>query len=290
MTFETTGRQPDRAAGNGTGYAARAATPVIALHCSGADGGQWRKLAAAVGDDRAVYAPSLIGSGDTAPWRGQREFTLADEARLVIDVLDGLSGPAHLVGHSYGGAVALKVASLRRDRIASLSLYEPSAFHLLHQTGAGDVLAEIEGIAGAVVFGLVTGAYQEAAATFVDYWNGPGAWAALRPGPRDALVRWLPKGPLEFRAALGDHTPLASFRQITCPVQLLRGEHARAPSRRIIEDLARELPNAVLDVLPGAGHMAPLTHARQVNDRVVAHIHAAEAAHLATAALGSMAA
>ena len=108
---------------------------VIALHCSGADGSQWRKLSAALAPDFAVVAPDFIGANGAVAWHGQRQFTLADEAKRILSVIEASHEPVHLVGHSYGGAVALRVAMARPSCIASLSLYEPSAFHLLRELG-----------------------------------------------------------------------------------------------------------------------------------------------------------
>src|SRR6185503_3141479 len=56
---------------------------------------------------------------------------LGQEAALVRALLDRYDGPAHLVGHSYGGAVALNVAHSRGAMLRSLTLIEPVAFHLL---------------------------------------------------------------------------------------------------------------------------------------------------------------
>src|SRR5262245_9784957 len=70
----------DPAADNaGSSPAATARVPVIALHCSGSDGGQWRKLAAAIGTDFQLYAPNFIGSPPSAHWHGEHAFTLLDE-------------------------------------------------------------------------------------------------------------------------------------------------------------------------------------------------------------------
>lgn len=257
--------------------------PVIALHCSGGSGGQWRKLAAALGDCYDVIAPSFIGCGDAQPWTGERAFTLADEAKRIMDLVDALSEPVHLIGHSYGGGVALKVAVARPNAVASLALYEPSAFHLLKQMepSASGQLAEIEAIAGAVVAGVVSGGYQQAAAVFVDYWNGSGAWASLRPDLRAGILRWFPKAPLEFRALLQDDTPITVYRSITCPVSLICGEHALAPSRRIVAELAAALPHATVEIIPGAGHMGPVTHADAVNGCLTQHLAWAERARTA---------
>ena len=252
---------------------------VIALHCSGADGSQWRKLAAALAPGFAFRAPDFIGTDRWIAWHGRRAFTLADEAELVIAMIDASRGPVHLIGHSYGGAVAMRVAAARPACIASLSLYEPSAFYLLRDLGSRGAteLAEIERIARSVVRGLVSGAYVEAAATFVNYWNGDGAWGALRDDVRAALLRWLPYAALHFHALLSETTPLMEMG-LSCPVLVMRGEHALGPSRLLAETISRALSDRPAQCIPGAGHMGPVTHADAVNACIAAHLAKAKAA------------
>jgi hypothetical protein len=84
--------------------------------------------------------------------------------------------------------------------VASLTLYEPSAFHLLKAMGARGVAVSAEILATKTAEGVITGDYSAAAISFVDYWGGR-AWAALRPSVQTALKRWAPKAPLDFRAA-----------------------------------------------------------------------------------------
>lgn len=274
MSGGTWPRRPPEGAGSDTGRPSSCIVPVVALHCSGADGRQWDKLAAVLGPRFEVIAPSFFGVSDVRPWSGERSFTLADEAEAVIELIDAAGTGVHLIGHSYGGGVALKAASMRPAAIASLSLYEPSAFHILRQLGASAApdLAEIEALAASVGTGVVSGAYREASATFVDYWNGEGAWQALRAEVRDELVRWLPKAPLDFRALLGDDTDIATYRSIACPTLLMRGAHARGPSRRIVDALSNVMTEASVANIGDAGHMGPLSHAQQTNDLIARHI------------------
>ena len=188
---------------------------VIALHCSGAGAAQWRRLAEALGENYELVAPEHYGGDSTGPWPGEHAFTLADEAARTIALIDGTDRQVHLVGHSYGGGVALHAALARPDRIASLTLYEPSAFHLLWQLDhAAAALTEIKAIAYAVATGVVTGDYRNAAATFVDYWGGPGAWAAMRPSAQDALVRWMPMAPPEFSALFKEPTLACDYARL----------------------------------------------------------------------------
>ena len=250
---------------------------VVALHCSGAGARQWRQLAETLGPNYEVLAPEHYGCESSGPWSGEHAFTLADEAARAIALIDESDEKVHLVGHSYGGGVALHVALARRDWIASMALYEPSAFHLLRQMGeaGAEAYAEIAAVARRTCESVVTGDYRGGVAAFVVYWNGPGAWIAMRPAAQKALISWAPKGPLDFRALLDDPTPRSAYRALQFPVLLLRGEYAPTPTRIIAQALSELLPNNRLTVIDGAGHMGPLTHASEVSRLIVEHIGAA---------------
>jgi pimeloyl-ACP methyl ester carboxylesterase len=255
-------------------------TPVIALHCSGAGAGQWRQLSETLGSAYTVFTPEHYGCEATGPWSGAHPFTLADEAARTIDMIDQSDRKVHVVGHSYGGGVALHVSLARPDRIASLALYEPSAFHLLKAMGdqAVAAFAEIVDITRRTGQGVIVGDYAGAAAAFVDYWSGPGSWASLKPSVQAALVRWILKAPLDFRALIEEPTPLTAYASLRMPVLIMRGEHAPRPTRKIAETLPFMLPHADLAVVDGAGHMGPLTHGAVVGELIAAHIRAAQTA------------
>jgi pimeloyl-ACP methyl ester carboxylesterase len=256
-----------------------APAPVIALHCSGAGAAQWRPLRDALDSRHELFAPEHYGCDSSGPWTGEHAFTLADEAATTIEIIDCSDCKVHLVGHSYGGGVALRAAVERPDRIASLTLYEPSAFHLLKEMGArgAAAFAEILAINAKTAEGVITGDYRGAATAFVDYWGGPGAWAALRPSVQAALTRWAPKAPLDFRALISEPTPASEYADLRFPALIMRGEHAPAPSRLIAETLHTLMPAADLVIIAGAGHMGPLTHAAEVNAAIAQHIAKSEA-------------
>jgi pimeloyl-ACP methyl ester carboxylesterase len=255
--------------------------PVVALHCSGAGASQWRALGDALGSRHRLFAPEHYGSETAGAWGGTHAFTLADEAARTIDFIDHCEGKVHLVGHSYGGGVALHAALARTDRVASLTLYEPSAFHLLKQLDAPAAAAaflEIAALARTTADAVSIGDLKRAAMTFVDYWGGSGAWQALRPAVQAALLRWVPKASLDFYALMQEPTPLAAYTNLSAPVLILRGEYAPGPARLIAEILATRLAQARCGVVDGAGHMGPLTRATVVAGLMADHIAAAEAA------------
>ncbi len=245
--------------------------PVLALHCSGSDGRQWRALAENLEPPLHLIAPAFYGAAGHRGWSGDHPFSLADEARPILELIDAMATPFHMVGHSYGGGVALHIALQRPRAVSSLTLYEPSAFHLLRMAGPAEAesFAEIKAVAEATARGLANGDYRGAAKAFVDYWSGPGAWATLRPSLQTALTQWLPKAPLDFRALIEEPSPLEAYQALKFPVAILRGSLAPAPTAAVARLLAGALPNCETKSVANAGHMGPISHAEMVNRHVV---------------------
>lgn len=82
--------------------------------------------------------------------------------------------------------------------------------------------------------GSLHGAYEAAAQRFVDYWNGAGAWHDLRAEVKMALLRWLPKAPLDFAALIEEPTPRIRLQSTELPdaVAAWRARVAAQPSHR----------------------------------------------------------
>ncbi len=101
------------------------ATPVVFIHGFGADQGNWLFNLDAYGPDRPVIAIDLPGHGGSVKSVG--DGSLATMAASVAAALDALGVTrAHLVGHSYGAAVALRVAADAPARTASVTLIAPA--------------------------------------------------------------------------------------------------------------------------------------------------------------------
>lgn len=247
---------------------------VLALHCSGSVGGQWRALRDRLNIGKAFEAPDMIGTRKAGHWPAGVPFTLADEASPLFETIDRHAGPVHLAGHSYGGGVALYIAANRPDRIASLTLYEPSAFHLLKEVEreGSEAYAEIMGISGRLREALNAGRPEDGAECFIDYWSGPGTWRSMKPAIREEVLAYLPKGPLDFSALAEESMPSAAYADFSFPVLIMRGGRSPRPTRLVADHLFRRIPGAVRIDFPEAGHMGPITHAQEVAERFARHI------------------
>lgn len=251
---------------------------VIALSCSGGAGQHWEKLTRALGPMFRLISPDLIGCADTSHWGGKSPFELADEARPIVEIIDAWNGPVHLVGHSYGGGVALRVAVERPARIVSLSLYEPAAFHVLRAAGEdGQVaFAEIRTLAAEVGRHVVTGAYLAAARCLIDCWYRAGTFEALKPDVQLNLVRHVPKACLALRALIEERTPLVAYRRLRVPLRLMISQHAPAATELLARKLATAMNPGALRILAGAGHMGPMGHSESVVEMILEHIAASD--------------
>lgn len=96
---------------------------MLAVHGLTGYGGRWRHLAGCL-PEIAIAAPDLLGHGRSswaAPWT--IDANVAALARLLGDEADA---PVLVVGHSFGGGLALHLAAARPDRVAALLLLDPA--------------------------------------------------------------------------------------------------------------------------------------------------------------------
>jgi pimeloyl-ACP methyl ester carboxylesterase len=254
--------------------------PVMAFHCSASVGSQWRPLASELARlGHRVAAPDFHGCGGSDAWPGRREFCLADEAAIFPRLADRLGARSvHLVGHSYGGGVALRAALEAPERVASLTLIEPSAFHLLRLGGRAEqpYLDAIAAVAESFIAAVEQDDELGAMARFVDYWNGPGCFAALPPSRQASLASRAPRVALDFRALLDERASLAEYRAaLRMPVLIVEGERSPPPSRRICRLLKETLPQAQRRMIAGIGHMGAVTAPERINPAIVGFLVAA---------------
>jgi pimeloyl-ACP methyl ester carboxylesterase len=252
--------------------------PVVLLHSSMSSKSQWRELIESLRDDYRLIAIDLIGYGESA--MPADSYSLDDEVRRVESVLARELQPGerfHLVGHSYGGVVALQMAAQPDlPSLRSLSLFEPIAFHLLPNRDPD--LAVVEATWHEIADLWHAGDAHGAAACFVDYWSGPGAFAQLRETRQLALAAQVPKILAELRAVAEEAHNAAAYRRIEAPIRLVSGLWSPEPAQRLTSIFADMLPQASC-VEVAAGHMAPITHPELVNpifERFIRGVDASE--------------
>lgn len=258
---------------------------VVALHSSAASGRQWRTLAAGLDQTHRVVAPDLHGHGDgpAAPlWPGA--IVRADTDYVVRHVMASPGG-VHLVGHSYGAAIALRVARRCGAQVRSLSLVEPVAFSLLFERyGRRRPAAEVYELGRALQTFVRAGHAALAAQRFVAYWGGEDAWTRLGPDARAAVTSRMGAVAGHFDGLAADDFLLDDCRAIETPTLLLAGTATRKPALRIAELCASALPNVRDERLPRGNHVEALESPARIAARIAAFVRDAGGRSLKEAA------
>lgn len=238
-------------------------TPVLALHCSLGSGAQWRSLAKAM-PEREVIAPDLLGYGNAPAPEVDDCFSLDNEVDAIEKQLIGRLGirqAVHLVGHSYGGAVAWRFALRNPSRVKTLTLFEPVTLWLVRQHPAA---APFRALARLTASDLEVGLTTQAARRFIDFWSGSGAFASLAADRQAALAERMGKVRLDFAACLGEPFSLPAPGHLNMPALLMSSIGALEALRanmRILRSVLNECSTAEV----AGGHMAPVENRAQVD-------------------------
>jgi pimeloyl-ACP methyl ester carboxylesterase len=241
-------------------------TSVVCIHSSASSSAQWRPLMDRLADRFRVIAVDLYGSGRTAAWPQDRPMRLDDELAQLSSVFRAAGDHFHLIGHSFGGAVALKAASAHPDRLLSLVLYEPVLFSVLITEAPESAAArEILAVRDDTIRLVDEGDLNASAQRFVDYWTGDGAWTRTPESRRPALAAAMRSVKSQWHAVFHEPASLSAFAEVNVPTLLLTGTKSKAPALAVARMVTAVLPRVRTEELEGLGHMAPVTHPDTVN-------------------------
>jgi pimeloyl-ACP methyl ester carboxylesterase len=242
---------------------------VVLVHSSVAGARQWRRLMEDLKNEFRVRAVNLFGYGKTPSWPGHRPQTLEDQARLVEAAIPAACDEVILVGHSFGGSVAMATAVRMKRRVTKLVLLEAIPFSLLAQAGRFDAFAEAQSLRDTVRHFGSRGEWQKAAEKFADYWNGPGTWANTTPERRAAFALAMKPNYFEWDAVINEETTAEEWSQLLPQATLMVTDPETVrPVREIAEILREACPQWTNREAHRGGHMAPLTHPALINPMV----------------------
>lgn len=250
-----------------------AGVPLVLLHAGGSSGKQWAKTASLLENEYRVIAPDLWGFGLTERWMVEGSLTHDHQALLVAEVIAKVaSGPVHLVGHSYGGATAVRLVLQQKDLVRTLILIEPILTPLLKLAGDEETFREYFEMAQAFLSNAAVGRLEEAWHGFIDYRNGSGTWAGLPASTKARFAAGTDGVVAAFHSNLNNPTSLDDIRRVEIQTLVMCGETTTLPDRRVTEILREQMPKCQYMVIPGADHMSPLTHPEFIAKAVRAHI------------------
>ena len=227
--------------------------PLVLVHGTPDDHTYWVMVQPTLAKCCTVYAMDRRGrgqSGDAAEYRLELEF---DDVAAVVDMIDQ---PVILLGHSYGGLIALE-AALRTQNLSKLIVYEPPIFSEGQKSG-GPLLETLPKMEAS----LDEGKNDEALLLFAQDLLGMSSAEieSLRASPYwQVMVNAAPTLPRELRAPAEYEFDASRFRELTVSTLLLSASESPTSLREATNTLARSLANSRVTVLDGQGHDAAQT-------------------------------
>ena len=250
------------------GGPADGAAPLLVLQPPGASGAAiWWPIAAALQDRFRIAAVNPSAYGDTEAFAGPAPMTIRDEAAATAAVIraelpEGGRARAHIVGHSYGGTIALVLALDWPGLVDRLTLLEPAPYKLLREAGETAFAEEIGARNRDFIETVRAGGLNDAAMEdYLDYFNDrPGYWRSLDEETRTRMLALAERLAVGLDAVRRLKMRRADLAAISVPVTVIRGGATDPLHARLSELVAGAIPGAALTDLPGAGHMMTLTH------------------------------
>jgi len=258
-------------------YAEQGAGPTTVLvpgSCS--TGAAWRPVIASWAGQFRCVTTSLLGYGRTQERRTPADPSIAHEAEAVEAVIRTAGGRAHLIGHSFGGLVAIAVALRNKVPLASLVVVEAPAVELLRAEGEDRHYSAFRRMTQGYFADFAAG-NPEAIAAMIDFYGGTGTFASWPPRVRAYAVETTAANILDWASAYNFPLSSAALAAIQAPFLVLRGGASHPAVQRANALIGERVSGATLATIDGAAHFMIATHADEVARLIARHVLRAEA-------------
>ncbi len=249
--------------------------PVVLLHSGPGSAADWRGVFERFAAGYRLVAVNGFGQGQTSDWPAG-EVQVDQYVGMVSRLIGELGEPVHLVGHSYGGAVALRMVSTSPKLVRSLAVVEPQAYPLLTDNDP-QLFAEVTEVADAFASAVDEGRVEDAWRGFIDHYNGSGSWGALPEPVQQRMLKISDVAVRSWMALFTNPITTGGLSQIGVPTLVVQGGQTTRPERRLCEIITDRVPGARQVVVEGAGHMVPLTHPAATAEALETHLRSLSA-------------
>lgn len=237
---------------------------VLFLHGFGGDLSTWLFNQPPLAETIRTVAVDLPGHGASSPVDGD---VLAKIASAVSAALRDLApGRLHLVGHSFGGAVAARIAAAQPSRVASLTLIAPVG--LSRQMSRDFLVDFVAAERRRPLLNVLERLFADPAKITNDMVEGTLRFKRLE-GVPEALTAIADTIAGEDGQLLSIREPLAG---LNCPVMLIWGEQDQIVP---VPDAGTLPANLTLRILPDTGHMPQMEASATVNQAILENIRKA---------------
>lgn len=238
-------------------------------------GAAWRPVMKVLEGSFRFVTTSLLGYGATAERRTQNDPSVLREVEVLEAVIARAGGQVHLVGHSFGGVVALIVAMRKRVEIASLTVLEaplPSLLRHCHERAHYRSFRDMTD----AYFAAYRGGDREAIRKMIDFYGGEGTYASWPEKVRAYAVETTPVNMLDWACAYDHPLTPETLAAIDVPASVIVGGSSHPAICRANGLVAVSVEDATFKTIVGAAHFMISTHPGQVASLIVNNVTRAQ--------------
>jgi pimeloyl-ACP methyl ester carboxylesterase len=252
---------------------------VVLVPGSCSTGAAWRPVIASLGERFRCISTSLLGYGGTRERRDGEDCSIAHEVEVLERVVRTAASPVHLVGHSFGGLVAIalvlkNLALARRLPLASLTVLEAPALTLLREAEQDQHHYRSFQDMTDSYFAAFAGGDAEAVRLMIDFYGGLGTFASWPRRVRTYAMETTAVNIRDWASAFGFALSSAMVRLVDVPSLVAWGACSHPAARRANSLLGASLRAASSVEIAGAAHFMISTHAGAVARHVAHHVWA----------------
>jgi pimeloyl-ACP methyl ester carboxylesterase len=245
---------------------------IVLVPGSCSTGAAWRPVIAAWNGQFRCVTTSLLGYGGTAERRSPTDCSIAHEVEALEAVLRKTAVPVHLVGHSFGGLVAIALALRSRALLSSLTVLEAPAVELLRHRREDQ--PHYRG------FREMTDRYFAAFATgdvaairlMIDFYGGPETFASWPRRVREYAMETTAVNIRDWASAFGFRPSPDVLGSIDVPSLVAWGQRSHPAARQANSLLGTLLKASISVEVRDAAHFMISTHAQEVAQIIKGHI------------------
>ena len=244
---------------------------IVLVPGSCSTGAAWRPVVSHLRERYRCITTSLPGYGDSSERRTSADTSIARVAEAVEEVIARAAAPVHLVGHSFGGLVALAVALRRRAIVKSLTMLEPPAVRLLDDPADTVHALAFRSMSDDYLAAHARGE-PAAISAMIDFYGGDGTFASWPERVRSYAIETTPVNLVDWKSAFGFPLTSHGLRALGVPAVVVCGGDSHPAMHRITESLATAIGRTPPTIIANAAHFMIATHAAEVARAIDGHI------------------
>jgi len=182
--------------------------------------------------------------------------------RFVERVIQHAGQPVHLVGHSYGGLIALATALAGKADLLSPITFEGNPIYTRQKSGEFRWKKSVEAMQKRFEQAFAAGD-PEAAGIIIDFWSREGNFKSMPPAFREYCQTNVSTNILDWRTAIGLRPHFEDFSTIKIPTTLIRSENANQPIIDITEGIYAHVLGCNQKIVRNSDHFLTSTHPKE---------------------------